>query len=128
MVETASRARLVVLLYQGLLRFTRQAIQAVEQGDHEAANANFLRSQDIIMELAASLDMERGGEISRNLLSLYVFGYQQLMHANCSKIVGPADEVIRLFGELLEVWDEIALRSADQEEAQLLAQREAGVN
>lgn len=127
MIATAGRARLVVMLYQGLLRFTRQAILALERRDYEAAHTSFIRAQDIILELASSLDLERGGEISRNLLPLYLYGYHQLVRANCQKSATPAEDVLRLFGELVEVWTAIAAYADEREASNPVPPAPAGV-
>jgi flagellar secretion chaperone FliS len=119
MVATAGRARLVVLLYQGLLRFTHLAIEALERGDHAEAHTSLLRAQDIVVELASSLDLTAGGQIAQNLLQLYDYGYRQLVQANCQKDPVPAQDASRIFGELLAVWSEVAARSTDHSSGEL---------
>src|SRR5215813_1567865 len=105
-VGTTSRSGLVIMLYDGVLRFTRQAVHAVERGEFEDAHQNFLRAQDIMAELQASLDLEVGGDLARNLLGLYEYGYRRLVEANCRKAAPPALEVISLFHELLQSWQQ----------------------
>src|SRR6059058_564086 len=89
-VTTTSRAGLVIKLYDGILRFTRQAVRAVERGDFEDAHVNFLRAQDIMSELESSLDLEVGGDLARNLQGLYEYGYRRLVEANCHKTIPAA--------------------------------------
>jgi flagellar protein FliS len=114
MVSTASRTKLVVLLYQGLLRFNQQAIQALERNDYFEAHTCLIRSQDIIVELTSSLDLDAGGELAHSLLQLYDYGYRQLVQANCKKNRDLAEEVSQIFGELLVCWNEIATSSTEQ--------------
>src|SRR5947207_14035734 len=89
-VSTTSRAGLVIMLYDGILRFTRQAVRAVERREFEEAHCNFLRAQDIMSELQSSLDLEVGGDLARNLQGLYEYGYRRLVEANCQKATPPA--------------------------------------
>jgi flagellar protein FliS len=107
-VTTSSPAECVLLLYQGALRFTQRAVQAVERGDPGEAHVGFVRAQEVIAELAGSLDLEVGGELARNLLALYDYAYSRLVEANCRKAVAPALEVVQLFRELLPAWQALA--------------------
>ncbi len=109
-VGTASPVDLVVMLYQGVVRFTRAGIAAVEQGDVKAAHTGFVRAQDIIAELVSTLDHERGGEVAQQLLALYDYAFRRLVEANCKKDVVPAREVAQMFRELGIAWQELAAR------------------
>ena len=109
-VGTASPVDLVVMLYQGVVRFTRAAIEAVERGDVQAAHKGFVRAQDIIAELIATLDHERGGDVAKQLLALYDYAFRRLVEANCKKDAAPGLEVIRMFRELGTAWQELANR------------------
>ena len=106
--ETASPLELVLMLYQGVLRFTSQAIQAVERHDVNEAHRSLVRAQDIITELAASLNREVGGATAEGLLALYDYSYRQLVDANVRKDVAPAEAVAEIFRELLPAWQEVA--------------------
>ena len=107
-IETASPLGIIVMLYQGVLRFTQRGIQAVEQRDLDAAHTSFVRAQAIVLELAAHLDLEAGGEPARNLNALYVYANRRLVEANVRKEAGPAIEVVRMFRELLPAWQALA--------------------
>src|SRR3954447_8143743 len=74
-VETAGSVDLVVMLYQGAVRFIRVAIDALGREDFKAAHRNFIRAQDIIVELRGSLNHEAGGDIAKQLTSLYEYCY-----------------------------------------------------
>ncbi len=109
-VSTASPVDLVVMLYQGVVRFTRAGIEATERGDVQAAHKGFVRAQDIIAELIATLDHERGGEVAKQLLAVYDYAFRRLIEANCKKDVVPAREVIGIFRDLGTAWQELAGR------------------
>lgn len=107
-VETAAPVDLVVMLYQGVVRFTQRGIDATERRDLETAHASFVRAQEIVAELAGSLDLEAGGQVARGLMALYDYTLRRLVEANCGKTAGPAREVAGLFRELLPAWQDLA--------------------
>ena len=84
-VCTQSRGRLVVMLYDGAIRFLKQAIIALEQNDYAAKGVHLTKAMDIIFELNTILDMEQGGQIAQNLRSLYNFMHRHLSEANLKK-------------------------------------------
>lgn len=110
-VETSSPGQLVVLLYEGLVRFTGRGRLALEAGDQEAARHNFLRAQDIVAELIGSINLE-AGEIAENLLRLYEYYYQRLVAANVKRDAAAALEVETLVRSLIPAWEEAARESA----------------
>ncbi|MCC6178097.1 MAG: flagellar export chaperone FliS [Chloroflexi bacterium] len=107
-VETASPVDLVVMLYQGAHRFIRQALAGLESQDVQAAHRAFVRAQDIVTELAGSLNAEEGGEISEQLRALYEYMHRRLVEANCRKDPAPAREVLGMLRELGTAWQQIA--------------------
>jgi flagellar protein FliS len=107
--ETASPGQLLLLLYQGCLRFISRARLAREQDDHDAARANLLRAQEIVAELMGSLNLEVG-EIATNLLSLYDYMYRRLVDANIRRDDAAAAEVETLLRSLLPAWEEAVRR------------------
>lgn len=112
-VRTASPVQLVVQLYDGALRFVRQAQQ--HHGDDEPLERGraISRALAIVHELAGSLDFEQGGEVARNLDSLYRFAADQLFEANQSRRVEPLDAVIATLAPLREAWMAIAAGDVD---------------
>jgi flagellar secretion chaperone FliS len=114
-VETAGSVDLVVMLYQGAVRFVRLGIAALERSDLNTAHTNFVRAQDIIVELLGSLNREAGGAIATQLASIYDYCFRQLVTANVKKDPAPAREVIGILRDLGTAWQEIA---AQQRQAQ----------
>jgi len=107
-VTTASKGRLIVMLYDGAIKFLRLAIKEMEAENYAAKGQYINRAQDIISELNAVLDMESGGEISKNLRSLYLFMKRHLMVANARRDPKMVQEVIGLLDELNQGWKTIA--------------------
>ncbi len=107
-VTTQSKGRLIVLLYEGAIKFMKLAIKELEARDYAEKGRYINRAQDIINELNAILDMDAGGEIAQNLRSLYLFMSRRLSEANTNRDPEMIREVINLMEELNQSWKAIA--------------------
>lgn len=103
--ETATPGELIVMLYQGAIRFLNKSKEHFGQQDLEGAHANLVRAQNIVIELMSSLDLSTG-PLAKNLFALYDFMYRRLVEANCKKDHAAIDEVLRLLRELLPAWEQ----------------------
>ena len=103
-IGTQSKGRLIVMLYDGAIKFMKLAIRELEAGNHAAKGQYINRAQDIISELNAVLDMESGGEIAQNLRRLYLFITRRLSEANARRDPQMIREVITLMEELNQSW------------------------
>jgi flagellar protein FliS len=106
-ISTQSRGRLIVMLYDGAIKFMKLALQELEAGNWAAKGQYLSRAQDIIGELNAVLDTEAGGEIARNLRRLYLFMNRRLAQASIKKDPQMIREVITLMEELNQSWKTI---------------------
>ncbi len=106
-IGTQSKGRLIVMLYEGALKFMKLAIQELEEGDWAAKGQHLNRAQDIINELNAVLDMEAGGEVARNLRRLYLFMNRRLSEANAKRDTQMVRDVVMLMEELNQSWKAI---------------------
>ena len=106
-VLTATPAQLVVMLYDGVGRFLRQADVAFGEGAWQHAHDRLGRAEAIINELLATLDMDQG-LVSERLQSIYVFSKRQLAEARIERKPDNIRTVIRLFASLREAWAQIA--------------------
>ncbi|OGK09457.1 MAG: flagellar export chaperone FliS [Candidatus Riflebacteria bacterium GWC2_50_8] len=104
-VETASPEALILMLYDGALRFIGQAEIAFEEKNIEQISNLLLRIQAIFAELMTALDKEKGGEIAVNLERLYVFFLEKLGDANIKKDVAPLLEIKPLIQNLRNTWE-----------------------
>jgi len=109
-VQSQSPLELVVLLYDGALRFMNAAADAIERRDLVAKRDAMSRATAILAELQNSLNMESGGEVSANLDRLYTYVHDRLIEANAHARVEPIRESINLFTSLRDAWAEIAKR------------------
>lgn len=107
-VSTQSKGRLVVMLYDGAIKFLKLAIKELEAGNYATKGQYINRAQDIISELNAVLDMDAGGEIAENLRRLYGFMSRHLNQANMKRDPQRIQEVIGLLQELNQSWKAIA--------------------
>ena len=107
-VTTQSKGRLIVLLYDGAIKFMKLAIKELETNNYEAKGQYIIKAQNIINELNAVLDMNAGGEIATNLRQLYCFMNNRLSEANIKHDSKMIREVIELMEELNQSWKAIA--------------------
>jgi len=106
-VTTQTKGRLIVMLYEGAIKFLKMAIKEIEAKNPEQKSKYISRALDIIFELNTVLDTEAGGEVATNLQKLYLFMGQQLTEANTKQDIGKIEEVIKLLEELNQGWKAI---------------------
>ncbi len=114
-ILTASPGQLVLLMYDGCLRFMAQARAGFALPEDnprriETIHTALLRAQAILSELRANLDMEAGGDIAANLDRLYDYHLRRLFECNLRKDEAPLIEVEGLVRTLRDAWAEM-LRS-----------------
>ncbi|MCU0847959.1 MAG: flagellar export chaperone FliS [Spirochaetes bacterium] len=107
-VATANQGKLIVMLYDGAIKFLNIAAENMDPKTYDAANTNILKAQDIITELLLSLNMKDGGEIAKNLFSLYMYFKKSLLEANISKDPEKVRLIIKLLKDLRDAWDKIS--------------------
>lgn len=112
-VLTAPPGRLVVMLYDGAIRFLVQSAAAMEAGDRPRARERMRRAEAIVDELNITLDMSRG-DIPIRLRGIYLWWKRQLREANVQSDPKPLERVIRQARELRESWDRIATVAESQ--------------
>ena len=106
-VLTASRAQLVVLLYDGALRFLHQAAIAMQAKDIQSTANKLRRAENIINHLQGALDLEQG-QVAENLNSIYLFCQRHLLQSRFDLDAEKVREVAALLATLREAWAAIA--------------------
>ena len=106
-ILTAPPGRLVVMLYDGCLRFLFQSAHAMREGDRQTSLQRMRRAEAIIDELTVTLDHDRGGIIASRLHGIYAFSRRQLLDAWRDGDADKIDEVSGLLSELRDAWAEI---------------------
>ena len=116
-VQTASPGKLVLMLFDGYLRFTTAARRSFEETDftkrNEGVNNNLIRAQNIVTELQSSLDMSVPGELPGTLYRLYDYVLHQLQQSNLQKKEEPIDEADKVISELREAWAEMLAQNPE---------------
>ncbi len=107
-VLTAPPERLVVMLYDGAIRFLHQSAIALRAGNQRVFLDRVQRAEAIIKELNVTLDMQRGGEVAERLRAIYQFCNLHLTAATMEGDAAKVEDVIRLLSELRESWQQIA--------------------
>jgi flagellar protein FliS len=107
-VQSRSPLELVVLLYDGALRFLTSAVAAFERNDIPARREATARLLAIVSELQATLDVERGGDIAAHLDELYRYLTRRIVDATTTRSPEPLHEVRRLLEPLRDAWQTIA--------------------
>ena len=106
-VTTQTKGKLIVMLYDGAIKFLKLAIKEIEAGNAEEKGKYISRAIDIIFELNIVLDMDAGGEIATDLRNLYSFMGRHLTEANTKQDIGKIEDVIKLLEELNQSWKAI---------------------
>ncbi|MBC8118415.1 MAG: flagellar export chaperone FliS [Burkholderiaceae bacterium] len=114
-VAASDPHRLIVMLMDGALERLATAGGLMKNGTGSAEKAQLLhRAVAIIDELRNSLNLKAGGDISRNLDSLYDYMCMRIMQANGSNKPEWLDEVSRLLGEVRAAWLAMPAQSRSQ--------------
>ena len=113
-VNTSSPSDLVLMLYDGVIRFLSNAKGGFDLEDpvgfHQVINGNIQKAQAIIRELRSSLDMDKATEFSETMAGLYDYFDRRLQEANMDKTSEPIDEVLQRVKTIRDAWDEMTRR------------------
>ena len=110
-VSTATPARLLIMLYDRLLRDLTSAQQSLQDRDGQAASAALLHAQAIVSELNTSLD-KTAWDGAAGLSSLYVYVHERLVTANITQDAAVVVECRDLLQPLRDAWTTAALTAA----------------
>lgn len=103
-VQTSDQLTLIIMLYEGAIRFGRKAIHKIEVREIEAAHHYLVRTRDILSELLSTLHVEQGGQVAENLKQLYLYMFNRIVAANLTKDPAIIQEVIGLLETLKQGW------------------------
>ena len=112
--QTAPPGQLVLMLYEGAIRFLDRALVGFEHEDplefNATINNNVIRAQEILNELNNSLDLQQGGELATTLRRLYAYMNGQLTLSNIRKTPEGIHETIQRLSVLRDAWSEMLLQ------------------
>ena len=123
--STASPGQLVLMLYEGALRFLERAQTGFTLDDPAESNStinnNIIRAQGIIWELDSSLNMAAGGELALQLRRLYDYFDRLLQQSNMKKEPNGISEVIRRLTVLRDAWAVLLQKQGDTDQPEATA-------
>lgn len=130
-IDTADQGKLIVMLYDGAIKFLTRAIDSLDSRDAggkdiEMAHVNIIKTQDILTELMSSLNMDVG-DISKRLFSIYMYMNNKLIEGNIRKDTKPLKEVREHLEELRDAWD-LASKNVKQQSKETVNSSSGGVN
>lgn len=104
-VETASPAELVLMLYEGAIKFCNIAMGAIEKKDYEKANTNIQKARRIVVELQTTLDHKY--KVAEDFDVIYDYIFKTLVQANVKKDPEILEEALKQLRDLRDAWKEI---------------------
>lgn len=113
-IMTASPEELRLMLYDGALKFCRQAKAALEKKNFEESYNNLMRAQKIVLELSTSLNHDADPQLCQRLSALYTYVYRLLVDANMKRETPIVDEAIKLIEYERETWQMLMKKLAGE--------------
>jgi flagellar protein FliS len=112
-IQTASKEELILMLYNGAIRFTHQAIEFLDKKNYPDAAKNICRAQAIVVELMNALNFDVGGDIAKNLEYLYSVMVDNLTTANFDHVVEPLKVNLEILDRLKTAWEGVLQQIKD---------------
>lgn len=106
-IVTASREKILLMLYEGAIRFIKQATVAMEKGKVAEKGTAISKATAILSELMATLDFKIGGQIAIDLENLYVFMIDKLIEGNINNDTACLQHVEKLLLTLYGAWKDV---------------------
>jgi flagellar protein FliS len=107
-IHTASKQQLILLVYDGAIRFCEKAVQALRENKIEEGHDALVRAQGIVVELMCALDQAVAPEFGKRLFALYNFWHLRLIEANLDHDPVRVEEVLSMMRPLRAAWAEAA--------------------
>jgi len=115
-VKTAGQGQLIVMLYDEAVKQLTKAVELMELNNTDKKNPGrieqiskaIMKTEEILTELMVSLNFEQGGDISKNLFSLYTWFNRELVEANINQDIKRIKTVINMISDLRETWNKVA--------------------
>jgi len=110
-VATSSQGKLIVIMYEGALKFVALAIEGIDNQDLSKKGLYINKAHDIINELSCALDMKKGGDVAQKLESLYQYILHQLTLANIKSDRKALESIVNVITPLMEAWKELLAKA-----------------
>jgi flagellar protein FliS len=113
-IQTASGPKLVVMLYEGAIRFLNRAADDLRNRDLVSKAQSVNRAMAIIQHLQLTLDSQKGQDIARELDRIYTYAISRVLEGSTKLNVSAIEEAVKVLSNLLPAWEEIAKREQEQ--------------
>jgi flagellar protein FliS len=113
-VNTASPTKLVVMLYEGAIKFLTRAASDIRNRDLVSKQRSVNQAIAIIQHLQLTLDVDKGQDIARELNRLYAYVFKRTVDGSTKLDAGAIEEAIKVLSDLLPAWEEIARKEQEQ--------------
>jgi flagellar protein FliS len=103
-IMTSDGAKLLIMLYSGLIKFLNIAKMSIEERNIQGANSAIIKAENILVELMTSLDTSF--DISNDLIKIYDYMHDRLVQANIKKSNEILEEVLNMAVEMRDTWNQ----------------------
>ena len=104
-VLTASPAELTLMLYDGIIKFTNIAIEAIKENDYGKANTNIMKAERIIDHLNGTLNEKY--PVAKDFQNIYSCIMDALIQGNIHKDINELERSLEYSRSIRENWKEI---------------------
>lgn len=118
-IQSASKEKLLLMMYEGAIKFTKLAIKAAEEKKIADRCMNIGRALDIVIELNNTLDHKVGGELSSQLEQLYMFVTEQYTKANIGGDPAPLKAALKILENLYDGWKQAIEKLKKEQEPEI---------
>ena len=123
-VQTARQIKLVIMLYEGAIRFLRESVSAIQSKDLDRKRQTIDRAVAIVQHLQETLDVDRGGQVAADLNRLYTYISSRILDGSGKLDIASLEEAIKLLSTLLAGWEQAAEKEQERPvSANLVVQR-----
>ncbi|MEM9790602.1 MAG: flagellar export chaperone FliS [Planctomycetota bacterium] len=103
-IMTAAPEELRLMLFDGAVKFCKQARHAFDAGDFHASYEALAKAKKVVLELSVGMDRKQAPDVAEKMGALYTFIYRKLVDANMDRSAGPLDEATRLLEYERDTW------------------------
>ena len=103
----ADKVELIQMLFDGLIDSLVTAKGHIQRNSIEDKNKSLMRAGRIVLGLQGSLDLDKGGDLARNLYELYSYVTRRLVHVNARNDLDALQEVHTLLNEIRQAWRDV---------------------
>lgn len=111
-VSTVSKQKLILLMYDGAIRFVNQAKEMATRGDIAGRGHYIGKAQKIVDELNGALDCNKGGEVANSLTKVYMELTRLLTDANISGNITSLNSALEMLNGIRSAWDQVISKSS----------------